>query len=89
MRPSANARGYTAHWQRTRARYLHTHPHCEHPHCTTPAQDVHHLDGQGPQGPRGHDPDNLQALCHSHHSQVTAAARPKRTRPAEQHPGLR
>lgn len=88
VRPTAAQRGYDAKWQRTRRRYLRTHPHCEQAGCLKPAEDVHHLDGKGPHGPRGHDPRNLQALCHRHHSQITAAALPKRARPAQQHPGL-
>ena len=40
--------------------------------CGQPATDVHHLDGQGPTGPRGHDYTNLVAMCHACHSKVTA-----------------
>lgn len=88
-RPTAAQRGYDTRWQRTRRRFIRTHPTCEWPDgCTSPAEDVHHLDGQGPHGPQGHDPANLQALCHSHHSTVTNQSRPKRTRPATSHPGL-
>ncbi len=87
-RATAAQRGYDARWGQTRKRYLRDHPTCEHPACDEPAVDVHHLDGLGPKGPRGHDPTNLQALCHPHHSIITNAAMPKRRRPAEQHPGL-
>lgn len=88
-RKSPTKRGYDAKWRRTRARYLRHHPTCEYPDgCKRAAEDVHHLDGKGPLGPAGHDWDNLQALCHSHHSQVTNAAMPKRKRPAPRHPGL-
>lgn len=85
-RPSFYQRGYDHRWQRTRRRFLRTHPTCE--RCGAPAQDVHHLDGLGPLGPRGHDPANLQPLCHSCHSRITNEGMPKRTRPPEQHPGL-
>lgn len=72
-RPSASARGYGAKWRRTRAEYLRTHPICEdEAGCIQPATDVHHIDGLGPRGPRGHDDSNLMALCHAHHSQITA-----------------
>lgn len=76
-RPSASQRGYGAKWRRTRAEYLRTHPICESEHgCIQPATDVDHIDGQGPKGPKGHDADNLRALCHSHHSQRTARDQP-------------
>lgn len=71
-RPSAAARGYDHNWRRTRGRYLQLHPECEHPGCPELAEDVHHLDLQGPNGPNGHRHFNLQALCHAHHSSVTA-----------------
>ena len=94
-RPNSTARGYGHPWRRTRGRYLKHHPTCEHEHCDQPAIEVHHLDGLGPKGPRGHKWDNLQALCKSHHSSITAHeqpggwhATPPRKRPAEQHPGL-
>ena len=74
LRPTATARGYDARWRRTRARYLRAHPTCA--TCTAPAQHVHHLDGLGPKGPRGHDHANLQALCHRCHSRTTAREQP-------------
>lgn len=40
------------------------------------AEDVHHRDGLGPDGPRGHKWDNLQALTHNHHATVTARQQP-------------
>lgn len=75
-RPNATDRGYDTRWRRTRAAYLRFHRRCEHPGCTRLAVDVHHLDGQGPNGPRGHDPWNLQALCSRHHKTVTAREQP-------------
>jgi 5-methylcytosine-specific restriction enzyme A len=76
-RPNAQARGYDKHWQRTRTAYLTAYPICQWPEgCLTPATDVHHRDGQGPNGPAGHDWANLQGLCHSHHSKVTATMQP-------------
>lgn len=75
-RASAHARGYDAKWKKTRASYLRAYPFCEQEGCEAKATDVHHLDGLGPRGPYGHDPANLQALCHSHHSQETAKEQP-------------
>jgi 5-methylcytosine-specific restriction protein A len=65
--------GYTKQWERTRRRYLDTHPRCA--RCRRPAKHVHHLDGRGPLGPQGHDERNLQALCTSCHNRHTAADR--------------
>ncbi|OII64601.1 HNH endonuclease [Streptomyces sp. CC53] len=36
------------------------------------ATEVHHIDGLGPLGPRGFDPDNWQAMSKSHHARETA-----------------
>lgn len=74
-RPSAHQRGYNQGWRHTRARVLAARPCCEQPGCGAPATDVHHLDHQGPHGPRGHDPANLRALCHSCHSRITGHGR--------------
>jgi 5-methylcytosine-specific restriction protein A len=72
-RPTARQRGYNAQWERTRRDYLTTFPICQwHEGCLSPAVDVHHIDGQGPKGERGHDWSNLMGLCHPHHSKVTA-----------------
>jgi 5-methylcytosine-specific restriction protein A len=72
-RPSAAARGYGKAWQATRRRFLLVeHFRCDIADCQQPATDVHHLDGLGPLGPLGHAASNLQALCHAHHSQITA-----------------
>lgn len=73
-RPSASQRGYGARWRRTRARFLRAHARCE--FCQEPATEAHHLDLAGPKGPRGHDPDNLQALCSTHHKAITARMQP-------------
>jgi 5-methylcytosine-specific restriction protein A len=69
-RGSAAARGYGRSWRIIRERYLRSHPVCEAPHCPMPASDVHHADGRGPLG--DNSPSNLVALCHRHHSQITA-----------------
>ena len=71
-RPTAHQRGYDKTWQRTRASYLAAHPWCE-CGCGERSTDVDHIDGLGPNGPRGHDPTNLQALSHACHSRKTAA----------------
>lgn len=76
-RPSAAARGYDERWRRTRRSFLRAHPVCQHEAgCIQPATDVHHLDGLGPRGPRGHDRENLVSLCHAHHSAITAKMQP-------------
>lgn len=76
-RPGPRDRGYDTRWERTQAAYLAAHPYCEDEEgCIEPATDVHHLDGLGPLGPRGHDWDNLQSLCHPHHSKRTARDQP-------------
>jgi 5-methylcytosine-specific restriction protein A len=69
---SAHAAGYDAKWERTKARFKRAHPICN--RCDQPTEDVHHVDGLGPKGPRGHDPLNLEALCKHHHGQVTRAS---------------
>jgi 5-methylcytosine-specific restriction enzyme A len=75
-RPTAAARGYDRRWGATRAAYLRTHPTCEQAGCHTAAVDVHHLDGLGPNGPKGHAASNLQALCKRHHAGITARMQP-------------
>lgn len=82
-RASAAVRGYDARWRKTRAAYLRVHPKCECHECLAlpedqrpDADDVHHLDGQGPNGPYGHEWANLAALTHEHHSRITATEQP-------------
>jgi 5-methylcytosine-specific restriction protein A len=76
-RPSARARGYDNRWAKTRAAYLRALPTCQwHEGCIAQATQVHHLDGLGPKGPKGHDWGNLQGLCASHHSQITSELQP-------------
>lgn len=75
-RGGGRARGYDQRWARTRGAYLYRHSTCEEPGCPRRATDVHHKDGRGPTGPDGHKWANLEALCHSHHSQRTAREQP-------------
>lgn len=82
-RPTARAKGYNRRWERTRAAYLEDNPWCEcDEHAALPpllrplAEHVHHIDGLGPLGPRGHDPDNLEALTQRCHARITAAEEP-------------
>ena len=75
-RGTARQRGYDTRWEAKRAEHLATHPFCQRPGCFTWATDVNHLDGLGPKGPHGFDDTNLEALCHSHHSQHTASEQP-------------
>jgi 5-methylcytosine-specific restriction enzyme A len=60
-------------WQRCRALALRRSPLC--PRCaengfTTPATDVHHIQDLA-EGGAPFDLDNLETLCHEHHSMVT------------------
>ena len=72
-RPNSTERGYDTEWRKTRAAFIKAHPYCQdEAGCLAEATDVHHLDGLGPKGPQGHDWANLQSLCHSHHSRITA-----------------
>lgn len=74
-RPSSTARGYDAKHTADRDRLLAKHPTCQ--HCgTQPATVLHHVDGLGPLGPRGHDPDNHEALCATCHGRHTAQEQP-------------
>lgn len=82
-RPSSAAKGYGSRWYRTRRAYLQANEFCEcDEHSKLPwilrprATEVHHRDGLGPNGPRGFDWSNLQALTKSCHSKITAAEQP-------------
>ena len=66
-RGTAAERGYDAAWQKVRAEYLAEHPICT--KCTERSIDVHHI---VPKRDGGTDDwNNLEALCHSHHSGAT------------------
>lgn len=74
IRPTTAERGYGARWRRTRKAKLAQQPLCE--DCAErgeamPATEVDHVDGLGPNGPRGHDLDNLRSLCKPCHSRKT------------------
>ena len=58
--------GYDKEWKRFSAWFLKQNPRCV--HCPEPATIVHHIDGKGPRGPKGYDPENLLPLCRSCHS---------------------
>lgn len=76
-RPSARARGYDSRWERTAKAHRRAFPICQWPEgCLRRSEQTHHLDGNGPKGPRGHDWSNLQSLCAPHHAQVTATEQP-------------
>jgi 5-methylcytosine-specific restriction enzyme A len=67
-RGSAHAQGYGRRWQRMRIMVLNREPLCR--ICLAPATDVDHI---LPRKRGGLDSfENLQALCHSCHSQKTA-----------------
>lgn len=71
LRLHAAQRGYDRRWQRLRLMFLRRNPVCATLGCGQAATDVHHKlakrDGGKDQG------DNLQALCHSCHSKLTAS----------------
>lgn len=69
-RGSAAKRGYGRAWERIRRNYIERNPVCERPGCWLRATDVNHKDGKGPLG--DNSPENLEALCHGHHSEETA-----------------
>lgn len=74
-RPSAAHRGYNRNWQRLRRRHLAQEPLCVDPFgihgdWPAPATDVHHILPLAAGG--ANDADNLQSLCHSCHSRITA-----------------
>lgn len=60
----------TKRWKILRRRKLFLTPLCEHPACVDIATDVHHLVAIEAGG-EPYSMDNLQALCHSHHSVET------------------
>ncbi len=73
-RGTSAQRGYDGRWQKIRLWYLRKHPlcaHCQAAGRVEAATDVHH---KIPKRDGGTDEeDNLEALCHSCHSKVTAA----------------
>lgn len=73
-RGTSAARGYDAQWAEFRAAFIKDH--CEQCGTTDTESDwpleLHHLDGLGPNGPRGYDPTNLQTLCKPCHTRETA-----------------
>ncbi|MEU8196356.1 HNH endonuclease signature motif containing protein [Microbispora amethystogenes] len=82
-RGSARAKGYDARWENTRREFLDEHPLCEGDDCLTlppdqrsPAEHADHIDGLGPNGPRGHDWDNLRPMCQRCHARRTARDQP-------------
>jgi 5-methylcytosine-specific restriction protein A len=72
-RPSPRALGYKdPEWVRVSREFRRAFPICQWPDgCLNPSEHTHHLDGKGPNGPRGKDWGNLQALCQPHHSVLT------------------
>ena len=98
-RPTAAQRGYGAAWQRTRARYLRTHPTCA--LCPAPAQVADHYPRSRREliaaGIANPDADQyLRPLCTPCHNRETAKYQPggwhvkgTRTRPDQRHPGTR
>jgi 5-methylcytosine-specific restriction endonuclease McrA len=70
-RPSASQLGYGREWRKLREIVLRRQPICIVPGCGHSATDIDHI---VPRRRGGQDVlGNLQALCHFHHSQKTAA----------------
>lgn len=74
-------RGYDHRWREEARRYKAQRRaagtlHCDHCGLTEDQLDrpleVDHIDGLGPNGPRGYDPDNYQLLCRPDHQTKTA-----------------
>jgi len=69
-RGTSSQRGYNARWQRLRALVLARDPVCRYLACGRLSTDVDHII---PKSKGGTDSmDNLQGLCHEHHSLKTA-----------------
>lgn len=62
---------YNARWRAFAHTWLRRYPLCF--MCGGTAVHVDHIDGLGPDGPRGYDPANLQSLCRPCHSKKTVA----------------
>lgn len=58
-------------WRATSKAFLSFHPWCQTPGCERRSAEAHHLDRLGPTGPRGHDWDNLVAVCKACHITIT------------------
>ncbi|HUS47474.1 MAG TPA: HNH endonuclease signature motif containing protein [Phycisphaerae bacterium] len=70
-RTKTAARGYGGRWQRWAKMILRRRPLCEEPRgCTRAATDVHHKIPLAQGGDNSEE--NLEALCHEHHSARTA-----------------
>ncbi|MDD2772750.1 MAG: HNH endonuclease signature motif containing protein [Elusimicrobiales bacterium] len=69
-RGSAASRGYDSNWRRLRQCVLAQDPICKWPGCTQAATDVDHIVPKSRGGTD--DIENLQGLCHEHHSVKTA-----------------
>lgn len=68
LRPNAHARGYGRDWKIIRDEHLRNYPWCV--LCGETGTDVDHIRPRKQGGTD--DPDNLQTLCHKHHSAKTA-----------------
>ena len=67
QRGTRQERGYGSEWQRIRKAHLEIEPECR--HCGATATDVDHIVSKKHGGSNEHD--NLQSLCHKHHSVKT------------------
>ena len=58
-------------WRRFRAWLLKQRPVCEAEGCNRPATELHHVKPRDTHPELRLDPENIQALCKSHHSSLT------------------
>jgi len=72
LRGSAASRGYGHRWRKVRTAFLAQHPACVEPGCGQPATDVDHIKAHRGDQKLMWDWNNLQSLCHAHHSAKTA-----------------
>lgn len=70
-RESAARRGYGRAWERLRRIKLRQTPQCERPGCRELATDVHHREAVRRTGRVLVAVEDLESLCHAHHSQIT------------------
>ena len=74
-RPSSSKRGYDSSWRMVRLQHLLNNPLCDmclKEHKFVQGQDVHHKTKLRVRPDLRDEPSNLQSLCHSCHSKITA-----------------
>ena len=85
-RGTAAQRGYDARWRAIRAQVIADRPQCQSPGCPRPSSEAHHVIARVDGGPD--TPENLLALCKSHHSKATNREKWKRKGREMMRPGF-